>query len=316
MIGVLSPQILPVPASPRVASVLAAADRSFAGLAEDFFRPLRSQGYAAEVSTEDRFVRAVVPLRGEEDPHYFLTNLGNVQGLLQGKVRLVSLESKGEDVVARLGFPFPSVLVGLLTFLYGAQAMTPVFLSREVERDEVNRMYARNEQPVGVFDHPRYLSHMKDLVHGFIFMFHDLYHLAFGSALPLHLRLMWANLYDRINGLPDPIRRLTVAERLLDTLTDNDIDARLVESEEILAFIPFRGIMERFQEASRSDDGEDAFEIYRECETFLNGFLACLGRADDPALLHTDFLMRNLRDMHRIAGTQAALRSALGGGFF
>lgn len=310
MIGVLSPQILPVPASPEVASALARADLSFATLAEGFFR---SEGYVADISRADRFVRASIPLRGEEDPHHFIANLGSVQTILQDKVRLVSLDANGADVVAHLGFPFPSVLIGLLTFLYGAQAMTPVFLSRDVERDEVNRMYARNEQPVGVFDHPKYLSHMKDLVHGFIFMFHDLYHLAFGSTLPLPLRLMWANLYDRINGLPDPIRRLTVADRLLDMLTDSDIDARLVESEEFLAFIPFRGLMERFQEASRLDDGEEAFEIYRECETFLNGFLSVLQTTYDPTLLHTDFLLKNLREMHRIAGTQAALSRTLNG---
>jgi hypothetical protein len=312
MIGLLSPQTLAFSAAPHFASALTAADAAFARLGTDFFQ---GQGLAVEVSDSDRFLRAQVPLNLEEDPHGFLRTLGNVQGLLQDKARLIHISRNDGDIVAHLGFPYPSLLTGLLSFLYGSQAMTPVFLSCEVERDEINRMYARNEQPVGVFDRPMFLGDLGRLVHAFIFMYHDLYHLAFGSALALPLRQTWSTLYDQVSALPASAVRLPVAQRLLETLTDNDVDTRLAESEEMLAFIPFRAVMERLQEAGELDEAEDAFDVYRECENFLGALLSSLNPSD-PKLLHADFMVRNLGEMRTVASTQASLRRALGGGFF
>lgn len=311
MIGCLT-NVTIAPASTSIASAFSTADAHYVRLARNFFD---SQGWRAEISTSDRFIRARVPLVGEEDPHGFLRTLGNVQSLLQDKTRLIHIEKDGSNLVAHLGFAFPSLLTGLLHFLYGGQAMTPVFLSRDVDRREINRMYHRNEQPVGLFEEPKYLADIDKIVDAFIFAYHDLYHLAFGSALPLRFRAMWAALFDRVEALPSPIVATPLAQSLLNALTDNDIDLRFAESEEMLAFVPFRAVMDRIQEAHRLEDNEDSIAIFGECARFLGAFLGALGNADDPAFVHADFMMRNLREMKRVSDTQISLREAAYGLF-
>lgn len=314
MIGLISASGLPLINAAVGVSALAMADQRFARLAGDFFK---GQGLMADISPQDRFVRVTMPLAGAEDPHGFLRTLGNAQGLLQDRARLVHIEKNDANLIAHLGFPFPSLLVGLLGALYGPQAMTPVFLSREVTRGEINRMYARNEQPVGIFEEPVFLGDVGSLVHGFIFMYHDLYHLAFGSALPLPVRRLWSALYDHVDRFPQSVRSLTVTERLLDHLTDNDIDASLVPSEGVLAFVPFRAVVNCVQEACERDDEEGSLEILRECSFLLSELLSALRKSGDGAVVsRRDGLIDQLEEIHMIVERQIAIRQFLEEGLF
>jgi len=311
MIGCLTSVPL-APALPAIASAFSSADAHYVRLARNFFD---SQGWQAEISNSDRFIRARVPLVVKEDPHGFLRTLGNVQSLLQDKARFVHVEKDGSNLVAHLGFAFPSLLTGLLHFLYGGQAMTPVFLTRDVVRREINGMYHRNEQPVGLFDQPKYLADVDQVVDAFIFAYHDLYHLVFGSALPFRFRKMWATLFERVEALPQHVVQTPLVQRLLDNFTDNDVDMRLAESEAMLAFVPFRALMDRNREAYGMDDPEDAIAVLQECSRFLDAFLPLIERPDDPALIHREFMLKNLKGLQQIVETQISLRHASSGYF-
>lgn len=305
MVGLIAPQT-PSLGAHAMTPELDRADRTFAAVARDFFH---SRGVEVEVSFQDRFVRASLP-QDMRDPHLLAYNLTNLQEILNAKAPLVNLKEGGR-AVARLGFPFPGLLVGLLTFLYGAQVPELIFVSRDISRDEINEMYKKNRQPVGVFSEPVYLSHYGAAVHPFIFMFHDLYHAVFVAALPLDVRRHWCALYDMVNALPSEARSLPVAESLLNGFTNTDIDGRAVASKEVLTFVPFQPVIDRICGAYGMENGEEALAVFGECETLLGVLLKTLNTADDPALLYKDFLIGQLGDLQQGVTTQAAIRKTL-----
>lgn len=257
--------------------VEALSDRLWIRLGEDYFRQIPG----AEVSRiqDNRSLAVRCSKKAYEDhlrsdAHSF--DVIPSLRLIQSHVADQALLHRELDDELEMAFPVPSVFEEILRQAFGDAAPRFVSVWGEILRDSVNEMHKKNLRPLGVSLLPAYLDDVKKMVHPFIFLYHDVYHAVMAAALPTALRLVWARLYDRVQGYPFPGNAGTLREALLDALTNHDIEMRPESLYMTLATVPFRPVTDLILEALEEQDSESGLDRMEFAGSLMSGFLGHL----------------------------------------